>query len=625
MLQCAQVHSLLSLLVLLSLPRDSRQTSELENSTCPTWFVPTETESGSYSCKCGDSLNGIVYCDDCSEEVALLVDFCMSYDPALNQTVVGPCIYTRTNITVGGYIPLPDNASQLNHAICGAFNRDGLLCGKCADGYSPGLATFIYDHKCVKCKPENAANGWAIFFTVQLLPVTVLFLIVVIFQISATIPAMNAFVFICQYITLPEYIGFITSSVNLIDSRAAKFEYVVLSVYGIWNLDLFRPLIPNLCLNDQISTLEALALEYTAAGFLIFLTVVTYAGIELHARGYRVILWLWRPFHRCFTQFKRSWNLKRSIIDAFATFILLSYNKVLLVSVRLLHRAKLYGPSGESVGHTYFLYDATVEFLGKEHLPFAILSIIILITVVAIPPLLLTFYQLRIFQRGLSLCRINFPGLHIFVDQFQGCYKDSSHGGCDFRFFAGLYFILRIVFAATITSLYSTWAYIAVILTICVSASFALLRPYKRSIYNKLDSIFFAFLAIAFFMKIFAQKMEYVRRDLGEQRGLIGFICFLALLPLAYITVICIYWLLFRFRHLKTCFRHCFKFTGVPMGSMEFDQASTASASSPLVQELSSSLPDRIINPNVYQSMESSAAGIHLVGGMEVMSSDNND
>ena len=614
-----RLHSILSLLVfLLTLPQESKQTQELDNSTCPTWFIPTETDGG---CKCGDSLNGIVYCNDLSEEVALLVDFCMSYHPAFNQTVAGPCIYTRSSITVGGYIPLPNDTSQLNHAICGSFNRDGVLCGRCSDGYAPGLATFIYDHKCVKCKPENEANGWAILFTVQLLPVIILFLIVVIFQISATIPAMNAFVFVCQYITIPEYIGFIRSSVNLIDSRAADFEYVVLSVYGIWNLNLFRPLIPNVCLNNEISSLEVLALEYTAAAFLILLTIITYVGIQLHARGYRAILWLWKPFRRCFTRFKRNWNLKRSIIDAFATFILLSYNKVLLVSVRLLNSAKLRSPSGETVGPTYYLYDATVEFLGKDHLPFAILSIIILFTAVAIPPLLLTFYQLRICQNLISFCHINSPGLHIFVDEFQGCYKDSSHGGCDFRFFAGLYFVLRIVFAVTITSLYSTWEYIAVLLAIGVSALFAFLRPYKRSIYNRLDSLFFAFLAIAYFMKIYAQKLEYVRRDLKKQNGLIGFICFLALLPLAYITLMCIYWFLFRFRHLKACFRQCFKFTGVPAGSMEFDRPlHTPTASSPLVHELDSSLPDRIINP---KTIESSAVEIHIAGGVEVMSSEN--
>jgi len=44
--------------------------------------------------------------------------------------------------------------------------------------------------------------------------------------------------------------------------------------------------------------------------------------------------------------------------------------------------------------------------------------------------------------------------LHIFIDSFQGCYKDGTNGTRDCRYFAGVYLTTRlllcIVFALTL-------------------------------------------------------------------------------------------------------------------------------------------------------------------------------
>ena len=69
----------------------------------------------------------------------------------------------------------------------------------------PGVATFIYNHKCVNCSESDATYGWTAYIAAQLLPVTMLFVIVVVFQVSAVTPSMNAFVFTCQLTTLPEF------------------------------------------------------------------------------------------------------------------------------------------------------------------------------------------------------------------------------------------------------------------------------------------------------------------------------------------------------------------------------------------------------------------------------------
>ena len=120
---------------------------------CSTWFVSVTSEGSSY-CECGKSLNGHVRCNNASQEVAILPGYCMSYDESSRQTVLGECLYTQiyyvdSSWSQYGYIPLPNNASDLNSFICGPYNRDGLLCGRCKDGFSPGVATFIYNHNYV--------------------------------------------------------------------------------------------------------------------------------------------------------------------------------------------------------------------------------------------------------------------------------------------------------------------------------------------------------------------------------------------------------------------------------------------------------------------------------------------
>ena len=601
----------------------SKNGSDLD---CSTWFVPVMSSGGSSYCDCGGDISGKVRCNNASHEVAILPGYCMSYDVNLNQTVLGGCLYTETYYvdpsSQYGYIPLPSNPSDLNSFICGRYNRDGLLCGRCKDGYSPGVATFIYNHKCVNCSRSDATYGWTAYIAVQLLPVTMLFVIVVVFQVSAVTPSMNAFVFICQLTTLPEFIEFVIFMAKLISPAAEEFQSILFSIYGVWNLDLFRPLIPNLCLSTGVTTLYAFALEFTSAAFLLLLTVVTYVGIVLHSRNCRIVVILWKPFHKCFTRFKRTWNLQSTMIDAFATFLLLCYNKLVLICIRLLRFTQIHNAYGDTVGPTLFYYDANVEYFSKQHLPFALVSALLLATVITIPPLLLMFYQLKAFQKLLNCCCCRCHTLRTFVDKYQGCFRDGSHWGHDFRFFAGLYFALRIVFAVVVTSV-STWPYVLLILSMTTSLAFALMRPYKRNFYNKLDSVFFGLLALAYFCIVLVQRLVFTGEDLtlAKLPSVLTFI--LGILPLIYIIVFTFYWVIVKRKLLHKCLALCICISEnrreLILSYSELDYEVTPIATvrnhvtSTLIesvensgQELDSSLPDRVVHPQAYQSLETS-------------------
>ena len=138
-------------------------------------------------------------------------------------------------------------------------------------------------------------------------------------------------------------------------------------------------------------------IDYSIAFYPLALIIVAYILIELHAHNFRVIVWIWRPFHRCFARFRQQWNIRTSIVDAFATFLILLNIKLLSVSFDLLTSTLVYNVNETVVG-TYIYYDASIEYFEtKKHLPYAILTVFVVITFI-FPILLLLLYPMWCFQ-----------------------------------------------------------------------------------------------------------------------------------------------------------------------------------------------------------------------------------
>ena len=55
---------------------------------CPPWFI-----SINGSCVCGDSLEGIVNCDQTNQQVQVLNCYCITYNELEKTVVSGACIY----------------------------------------------------------------------------------------------------------------------------------------------------------------------------------------------------------------------------------------------------------------------------------------------------------------------------------------------------------------------------------------------------------------------------------------------------------------------------------------------------------------------------------------------------
>ena len=513
--------------------------SDEDTDPCPPWFIQHEIagDNTTVECSCGPQTHGVI-CDPKTCNTSLQIQYCMSYNPVTRTQVVEFCLFESMLERI---IDLPPNVSKLNDFMCGHFNREGQLCGTCKKGYGPALFT---NYECAECSTKS--YGWALYLLLEFLPITVFYLVIVTFQVSATSGPLNVFIFSAQLIA---YTLTYNNSFFIAYASQPWFQVMqkfLITVYSVWNLDFLHSVIPPFCLSENITTLHALALQYLPAFYPLLLIIVTYILIELHDRNVRVLVWMWRPFHRCLAPFQRNlrWNPKASIVSTFATFLTLAHNKLVIASCTLLGELRVTDIRGNS--SLYLVLAPTVPYFGTEHIPFAILAIVVLSTFIALPPLLLIAYPTITFQKMLGCLKIRWHALHIFADVFQGCYKNRTDGKYDYRYFSAFYFILRIIILLinVHNNPHKTGWTLSTAVLIIGSLLFALLRPYKKNWLNILDSVILGLLGLAALWTFYGMETKGRWIQLSV---------FIAALPLMYFVVYVAYRLLSWLGILQKC------------------------------------------------------------------------
>ena len=554
---------------------------ESEMVACPLWFIQTE-RNGTTVCECGDEWGGIIKCEERSQQVFLLSCYCVTHSEDKNNTaVLGACFYNCFHGEIGSHQILPSNLSELDDSVCKKYNRKGQLCGECEDGLSPPVYSF--DLACVQCPHSN----WAKYLAVAFLPLTAFFVAIVVFRVSIASAPLKLYVLVCQILTMGANMHIILTALRNSEYTTSQFPMVLTqilaTVYGIWNLDFFRTLYPPFCLAPGMNTLDVIATDYAIALYPLLLIVITYACIELHAHNCRPIVVLWKPFHKCFARLRRSCDAKTSIIDAFASFILMSYVKFAELSFDLVLATRLRSPEGNASERVVY-YQGTIEFLGTGHLPFFLVAFMTLIMFVLLPPLILILHPLKCCQRCMGSYHRRFRALHIFVESFQGCFKDGTNGTRDCRYFSVVYMFVRVailfVLVLTVSSYYFAMGSMLFILT---AIAVFVIRPYKKDIYNVADTVLLLTLAMWYLtiLSYTAQEFRYFVVSV-----VLSFL--LAIVPLVYITIVLIHWIylnkvaqkIWQMVRSATCHRE-----------LQTDLDVTTSI-----------LPDRVLNPHNYES-----------------------
>ena len=345
---------------------------------------------------------------------------------------------------------------------------------------------------------------------------------------------------------VPVLVRLVLPVISLNDPKLLTAIKVTYTFYSFWNLDILRSVLPDICLN--VSTLQALALDYLVALYPFLLILISYFIIELHDRKCLCIEAVWKPFQKLLSLFHTSYDVRTSVIDSFATFFLLAHVKILSVTTDLLTPTTMYqlGSNSSTFG---VYYSPTVQYFGDEHLPYAILALATFTFFAIIPIVVLFLYPFQFFQKFLSLFPFNWHFLHAFVDSFQGCYKDGTEPGTfDCRWFAGFTLSIRLIFFAIFGATKSCMFFIyATNLLVIFLIAIINLQPYKKESvrYPSTDFVFFGFLSISFILFL-GREPAMTTRFVNITIIITGFI--FVLIPLFYTIILIILWLVKRFK-----------------------------------------------------------------------------
>ncbi len=466
-----------------------------------TWLVEGKTGE----CECADPLDGIVYCNKNTNEVFINSQFCMSYNEHRDEEVIGRCpyIYTSfyelntTNIEL--YVKLPSNVSDLEHFFCDRLNRRGYFCSKCKKHYHfPMYPDFL---KCVECDPKNYARNWVLYIVISFVPLTIFLILVLCLRISATSAPMNSFIFVSQIITPPPFERQFYRIINstILPHWAKVFMHLLHSLYGLWNLNFFTTLIPPFCVPHQ-TAIDVIFLAYISALYPLLLLILLYILIELRSRNVRILVWLWKPFQLGYRHFQRQWEIRSSIIDAFATFFLLSYVKLLFITFDLLASSEIWSKHGTVIEITSY-FNTNIKVHMFKGVLFLVGGIFISLIFVYLPTILLLLYPCRCCQKFLTRCNcLHFRFLQFLMDSFLGSYKDGTNGTRDYRYFASIFLLFRIAISVVYALSYFSFL-TGVLLTCSVLATLiAVAQPYnkKYASFNRFDPLMILFLVIWF-------------------------------------------------------------------------------------------------------------------------------
>ncbi len=472
---------------------------------CPPVFY---FDPDTLTCKCSTEYNtdtklyhAITYCDYTSFRAHMIKNYWAGYinvtaksyendvaAKSYENLFFSPCFEPLCRNS----IHLPNSSAELESNVC-FENRTGIMCGTCIEGHS----AYIHSREFV-CRPDHWCYLGPLFYLLsEILPVCILFAIIVLFDFSFTAGHTVGFIFFAQYLD--------RLTVH-IDDIIPYYRKTYRVFYGIFNFEFFVIKPFSFCLWKDFQILDVMVFKYITILAALALVVALISLLKSNKCG-----WLLKWRTRITT--------KTSFVHGLSAFLVICYSQCTKTSFLILKSATPTGVNGTTV-HRYSYYGG-LPYLEGRHLIYAIVAIISLIFVTILPPLILLLHPLSlhllslcgrsehwIVNKILKLTAIN--RLMPFLDCFQSCYKDRL------RFFAGLYFVYRVVIQCTYNGFETYYGYrvssdIALILFLGIHS---VVQPYKNRIHNLIDSLVFLNLALILAISIFT---VFIMEDIEDK------------------------------------------------------------------------------------------------------------
>ena len=432
--------------------------------TCPVGFEPLSSSETLTRCECVCDSKLSPFITDCVNATGsvfrVATNSWITYINYTNQSgyvkysncPFDYCQPLATNISIN--FNLPNGAD----AQC-AYNRTGVLCGSCRESSSLSLASS----RCLPCH-----SHWPAVCVVILLAAILAGILLVAgllaLNMTVSVGLINGFIFYANIVSAGDAVFF--------PSSEPSFP----SVFIAWlNLDIGI----DVCFFDGLDAYIKTWLKLAFPMYIISLVVIVIKTSEYSPRFARLIS-------------------RRDPISTLATLVLLSYAKLLSVTITALSFARLDYPNGEQ--ETVWLADGNVKYFQGKHIPLALVALLIIL--IGLPYTIFLFlwqWIIRCSRWKIFNCTRN-TKLHGFIETYHVPHRS------EYRFWTGLLLLVRVVFyvtaSVTVSANPQTLPLLSAILigALIFSSKIFSLRVYKNSLVDVVDTVLcFNLVALALF------------------------------------------------------------------------------------------------------------------------------
>ena len=334
-----------------------------------------------------------------------------------------------------------------------------------------GSGVPINNLTCIQCEHKYIA-GFFVFILIEILPITIIVLLILALNIKLTNGFINGVIFYSQMIDITYNSAYV--------STGEKYFSIPCNTFNL-DFTLFLINYP-ICITPYMSPLGAISFWYIVGLYPLILLLLIYVWIVLYDKGFRCVVFITRPFHRCMTCFWDATGIEPSFTHSTASIYILCFSQLAVTSFKILSF------NLDDTSNLSFFYDAKQNFFDGVHCFAGFIAILILLFLILLPTLYIQFYPFRLFHKLLDCLHLRKQLLISLGDVFTGPYKNGSDNTSDYRSMAGLYLLARLII---LSQLLFGFPYYVNTLQMSMLCCFFLLavvilifRPFQKNIYT---------------------------------------------------------------------------------------------------------------------------------------------
>ena len=426
---------------------------QFNDCSCPVGFESLSNSKSSTRCECVCDSKLSTYITNCEYLTGSLFRVgTKSWITYVNDT--DPPGYITYPYCPFDYCQPPTKQVSINfNVLNGAdtqcdYNRTGVLCGSCGGYFSLSLASS----HCLPCHSHWPAVCVAIVLAAIIAGILLVATLLAL-NMTVSIGLVNSFSFYANLVSAGSYVFFPSSD--------PSFP----SVFVAWlNLDIGI----DVCFIDGLDAYIKTWLQLAFPVYVIILVVMVIIVSEYSPRFAGLIG-------------------RKDPVSTLATLILLSYSKLLSVTITALSFARLDYPDGKQ--EIVWLPDGNVKYFQGKHIPLVLVAV--LIFVIGLPYTILLFLWQWIARapRWKVFKWTRNAKLNVFIATHHIPYNTK------YRYWTGLLLLIRVVLyiiaSATVSSIPQTFPLVSIILLGCLFLFKGMfgLRVYKNSVVDNMDTL----------------------------------------------------------------------------------------------------------------------------------------